>query len=310
LHCDTIYECEKQNVDLLNRELQFSLDKLPEQVRLCQCMAIFMPDDLRGEEAERCYDRHFARFRRQLELYPDRVAQVTETAAVSDLLRQRQYALMLTVEGGSALAGKLDNLYKLQNCGVKMMTLTWNAANEICGGAATDKGFTPFGLEVVALMEELGMAVDVSHLSDKGFYELCAFAKKPFVASHSNSRAVCGHRRNLTDDMFRQIAERGGLVGINYYREFIVPGGVTHSIDDLLRHVHHFLELGGEDVLALGSDMDGVVDIHPCLRSLDQVPRLRESLCGSGISAAVADKILFENAQRFFARLHSANEEN
>lgn len=106
-------------------------------------------------------------------------------------------------------------------------------------------------------MERQNIIVDVSHLNDEGFADLCKIASKPFIATHSNSRAICGHSRNLTDAQFCEIRDRGGIVGLNYYRNFIVDGGETTSISDLLKHVHHFLELGGENTIALGSDFDG-----------------------------------------------------
>jgi membrane dipeptidase len=183
-----------------------------------------------------------------------------------------------------------------------MMTLTWNAANEIAGGADTDEGFTAFGREVVRRMEQLGMAVDVSHLSDRAFWELCEFAEKPFVASHSNARAVCGHRRNLTDDMFKEIVRRGGVVGLNYSVNFLVNGGEGAGIDDLLRHAHHFLELGGSETLALGSDFDGT-DIPPEFDRLDKLDFLINAFDRSGIPPATVDAILFHNANRYLSSL-------
>lgn len=302
LHCDTLTECYKRRVGLRNSELHFSLDKLPEGYRLCQAMAVFMPDEYRGVDAEQYFDSVAAVLARELQKHGDEVCLVGNTAHIGHELDCRRFALMLTVEGGSALAGKLESLYKLHKLGVKMITLTWNAANEICGGAATDLGFTNFGRQVVAEMERLGIAVDVSHLSDRGFWELCDLTAKPFLASHSNARAICPHRRNLTDDMFRIIVKRGGVVGLNYYKAFIIDGGNTTSVEDLLRHLHHFLALGGEDIVALGSDFDGA-DLPDYINGLDKIGFLCEAMEKSGIPAKVVDKILFENAQRYFVNL-------
>jgi membrane dipeptidase len=161
-------------------------------------------------------------------------------------------------------------------------------------------GFTDVGREAVRRMEACGMVVDVSHISDEGFFELCKFSQKPFVASHSNARKICGHPRNLTDDMFTEIAGRGGLVGINYYGKFVRDGG-SGSVDDILRHIHHFLELGGEDVLALGSDFDGA-DMPDYLSGADKIHVLIDALRRSGIPETVVAKILSQNAIRFFGR--------
>lgn len=265
-------------------------------------MAIFMPDDYRGDAAEAWFDHVYAVYRREMAAHGDLVLPVDRGSQVRSALEERPFAAILTVEGGSALAGKRENLERLYGLGVRMMTLTWNAENELAGGAATQLGFTPLGREVVEGMERLGMAVDVSHLSDKGFWELCEFAERPFMASHSNARAVCGHRRNLTDDMFREIVRRGGVVGLNYSDNFIREGAGSKRIDDLLRHVFHFLELGGEDTLALGSDFDGT-DIPPYLDGLDKIGHLAEMLERSGIPAKTVDGILFENANRYFCEI-------
>lgn len=308
LHCDTLTECYSRGIGLNSGDMpHFALDRLPEGLRLCQMMAVFMPDGYRGQEAEDYFNNVYAVYRRQMDEHQGRITPVEDTARIEEALRNNTLAAVLTVEGGSALAGKLDNVRRLWDLGVRMMTLTWNAANEIAGGAATDQGFTSFGRQAVGEMERLGMVVDVSHLSDKGFWELCGFAQRPFVASHSNARAVCGHRRNLTDDMFKEMVDRKGLVGLNYYKSFIRDDGEDGDIGDLMRHVHHFLELGGQDVLALGSDFDGA-DMPPYLDGLDKIENLVAALERSGLAPDVVEKILFGNASRFFAALQSERE--
>lgn len=302
LHCDTLTECYKQGVGLINRSLVFSLDRLPETFRLCQAMAVFMPDELRGAAAVRYFDNVYMLFKKQLHIHRERITQVCDTATIKSAIEQKQFAAILTVEGGSVLAGALSRVKTLYDHGVRMMTLTWNAENEICGGANTKLGFTPFGRAVVGEMERLCMAVDVSHLSDAGFWELCEFAKKPFAASHSNARAICAHRRNLTDEMFCEIKTRGGVVGLNYCKSFIREDSASGSIDDLLWHVHHFLALGGEDTLALGSDFDGT-DLPDYIDSLHKLEFLIESLSKSGVPDSVIDKILFQNSNRYFVKI-------
>lgn len=303
LHCDTLTDGAAKGVGLISDKLaHFSLDRLPGGMRWCQCTAVFMPDELRGAQAERYFEQICDYYDEQCALYKRFITPVIDTAAVESALVETPFAFILTVEGGSALAGRLENLEKLHGRGVRMMTLTWNGANEIAGGAATDQGFTPLGREVVAGMERLRMVVDVSHLCDRAFWELCEFAQKPFAASHSNSRAVCGHRRNLTDEQFREIVRRGGVVGINYADMFLVDGGGSKTVDDLLRHIHRFLELGGERAVALGSDFDGA-DVPPYLEGLDKMGVLADTLERSGIPAGTVDDILFGNANRFFTAL-------
>lgn len=299
LHCDTISKAHRRELGLVNKELHLSLDKLPEHLRLCQAMAVFIPDEFRGRDAEEYFGAVLQHYNRQVRINKQKAVFVQDLEEIDDLLERYPLACILTVEGGAALAGKLENIKKLYGFGVRMMGLTWNGENELAGGCATDKGFSAFGRQAVREMETLGMVVDVSHLSDRGFEELRGFATRPFIASHSNARAVCNHRRNLTDAMFREIAKRGGIVGLNYYHSFIVEEGESATVDDLLRHVHHFLELGGEDVIALGSDYDGAY-IPDYLNSVEKVEFLLEALEKSGISVETVDKIAYENAKRFF----------
>ena len=285
LHCDTLSKLHKHGVEGW-RDLQFSPEKLPPGFRLRQLMAAYVPDSLRGERAE----EHFLRLAKLFH------------AEVTPALKSTPITAALSIEGGAALNSKLENIGRVRDMGVRLITLTWNAENELGGGAGTDIGLKAFGREAVAEMERLGIAVDASHLSDKAFRDLCETARKPFLASHSNSRAICDNRRNLTDAMFAEIARRGGIVGINFHRSFIREDGENGDITDLLKHVHHFLELGGEDTLALGSDFDGC-DTPDHLSDIGRLPWLAESLEKSGIPAATVDKIMFQNASRYFSVL-------
>lgn len=302
LHCDSLSVCHQRKTGLLDECLQLSPARLPDNLRLCQAMAVFMPDDLRGNDAVSYFDSVYKLYQEQL-IQLELIAKPVESfGMITQNLDYTQFSAFLTVEGGSVLAGDIARVEKLRRLGVRMMTLTWNAENELCGGAATDLGFTGFGRAAVAEMERVGMIVDCSHISDRGFWELCEFAEKPFVASHSNLRSVCGHRRNLTDDMFREISRRGGVVGLNYYRGFIREDGEHGSAGDLLRHVHRFLEIGGEKTLALGSDFDGA-DMPDYISGVEKLGELLESFERSGVPPDIVDAIAFGNAERYLRKM-------
>ena len=195
-------------------------------------------------------------FKEQLAQHAGLIEQVMDARDIRRIVDEGRCAAMFTVEGGSFLGEELDRVYEAADLGVKMITLTWNDKNAIASGNKTTDGLSFFGRDVVRTMEKRRVVVDVSHLNDRSFWEVLEVAERPLVASHSNSRKICAHPRNLTDDQFRAIVERGGLVGLNYCKRFLSEAGhVTH--DDVLRHVDHLLELGGEHVLALGSDYDG-----------------------------------------------------
>jgi membrane dipeptidase len=283
LHCDSLTRAYDNGWQLDDRRLDFTPRKLHPDRHWLQFMAIFIPDNLRGSAAREYFERVYAFYK-------------TQTAEH----RRHNLTTVLTVEGGAVLEGDPANVDALYAAGVRMLTLTWNAANELCGGVKSGGGFTGMGREAVRRMEACGMVADVSHISDEGFFELCGFAQEPFVASHSNARKICPHPRNLTDDMFREIVARKGLVGLNYCDDFILDGGGSVEAEDFIRHVHHFLALGGEDTLALGSDFDGA-DVPEYISDMAKTGFIIEEMRRSGIPEAVIEKICSQNAVRFFA---------
>ena len=303
LHCDTLtrslYRPAAPGHGPLNEpSAQLSLDRMPAGKRWVQCYAVFVPDDKRGAEGAAFFDHWAVVFAREMEREAHRVGWCRSGRELTETLDAGKFAALLTVEGGSALGGELERVETLWNAGVRMMTLTWNGKNELASGHDTAEGFSSFGREAVAAMEEKGILVDVSHLNDRGFEELLGIAKKPFVASHSNARSVCKHRRNLPDDFIREMVKRQGLIGLNYCQSFLSDEG-RGNLEDLWRHVERFLELGAEKCLALGSDYDGT-DIHSDLDSVEKALGLYDFLIRRGLPEETAEDILFGNAWRFF----------
>ena len=273
----------------------------------CQCFAAFIPDEARGDAAWALFERVRDVLARELDRSPDQLVQARSMAEVDAALDANKTAAVFTVEGASfleddgAAEARLD---ALAQAGVRMAALTWNAPNALGSGHDTADGLTAFGRVAVRELERRGIAVDVSHLNDAGFKDVCAVATRPFAASHSNARAVCGHVRNLADWQLRELAERGGVTGLNFCRDFLSDAHADPTPDDVLRHVDHVLETAGEDVLALGSDYDGC-DVPTWLDPCDRVGDLH-ALLASRFGKEVADKALFANAQAFFARLEGS----
>ncbi|MCI8423400.1 MAG: hypothetical protein HFF50_07710 [Lawsonibacter sp.] len=301
LHCDTLVPMEPgRRSDTLNDpNAHLSLSCLPKGVRWGQCFAIFLPDTLSREEAVAYYARHRDSFFRQMEKFCQWALPCRTAADIEAAWAQKKAAALLTVENGSVLAGDLDRVELLARDGVRMLTLTWNGANELGSGHSTDRGLTPFGREAVHALEEAGILLDVSHLNDRGLEELLSVARKPFVASHSNARAVCPHRRNLTDEQIRALVRRCCLIGLNYSVHFLREGGAGASREDLYQHILHFLELGAADCLALGSDFDGT-DVPDDLDSPGKVVCLWDFLLQKGLPAELCEKIMWKNALAFF----------
>ena len=322
LHCDTVDALALRDVsatfsdqlgnattgDLADNSLHLAGNRMRAvSDGWAQCYAVWVPDDLAGTSLSPLgfYDRCQHYFAGQMEAHPDVFAQARHAGDVEQALSAGKVAALLTVENATPVTS-LDVLDRMAADGVRMITLTWNGANQIAGGAQEPGGLTSFGKQVVRRMGELGITVDVSHLSDQGLADVLVATDAPLVASHSNARAMCNHPRNLTDSQFRAIAERGGLVGINYYRAFIreMSEGEAASptcevtFDELSAHIEHFLDLGGEKVLALGSDFDGS-EVPAWLDGCEQVPSLIDRLA-SRFGADIAHGIAYDNAASFF----------
>ena len=189
---------------------------------------------------------------------------------------------------------------------MRVLTLTWNGKNELGSGMACDEGLTPLGREALPLLEEAGIVVDVSHLSDSGFWEVQKRARRPFIATHSDSRAVCGHGRNLTDDQFRAVAAAGGVVGLNFSTHFLAADDPDPSYAALSAHLGHFLALGGEDAVALGSDYDGT-DVPSWLEPAERIGGLYGRVKAE-YGEKLAQKLFFQNAMAFFERYDARGE--
>ena len=303
LHCDTLTDMAQSGApDTMDDGTKaLSLSALPECVRWAQCFAVFVPDELRGADAIAYYEHWRGEFVRQTAKLSGRVRPCRGAADIERAWAAGKTAALLTVENGSVLAGSLDRVELLASHGVCAVTLTWNGANELGSGHDTGGGLTAFGVRAVRELERRGILVDASHLNDRGFADLLDAAEKPFLATHSNARAVCPHRRNLTDGMIREMARRGCLIGLNYYTRFLRDGGAPCTLDDLYRHIEHFLELGAGDCLALGSDFDGA-ETPDCLSSPARVAEAYGALLARGLSREALDGIFWKNALAFFRR--------
>lgn len=206
---------------------------------------------------------------------------------------------MFTLEGGGGLLADCDELFTLYKAGLRIMGFAWDT-NELASGASDecDEGLTDEGIRMARRCAELGITPDVSHLSDKSFYDLIKYYPLPIIATHSNFRDVCPHRRNLTYDMAREIVTRGGIIGLNLYPDFIKEENA--KIEDIIPHIEYHLERFGEDTLAFGFDIDGTdgkypIGINPDISLHDQVI----DMLLSRYPARLVEKIAGENVINF-----------
>jgi membrane dipeptidase len=229
------------------------------------------------------------------------VAAVTSVAEIRQAHTTGRLAVVLAVENASALEGDPDFVDVLFGRGVRMIGLTWNHSNALADGAleSTHQGLTLLGRTVLARIQDVGMIVDVSHLSEKSFWDVIAATRGPIVATHSNAAGLTLHPRNLTDDQLRAVAERGGVVGVNFVPTFL--GGA--SLAQVLEHVTYLVSVMGPDGVALGSDFDGFTGRVNGLEDVRRLPALTAGLLDRGYVPQTIRKILGENALRVFSKV-------
>jgi Zn-dependent dipeptidase, microsomal dipeptidase homolog len=216
---------------------------------------------------------------------------------IMQAFENNKIASIISIENGSVLQGQLSALRMFYKLGVRSICLTWNYANEIADGvkdARLDRGLTSFGREVVLEMNRLGMLVDVSHLSEKSFWDVMETAKAPLMASHSNSKAYCSHPRNLNNDQLNAIKLNSGFVGINLYPVFLNDSGKA-SLDDIVRHIEHIVSIVGEDHIGLGTDFDGIESLPEGIGGLQDINRIFERLLALNYSNSFVEKFAGDN---------------
>ena len=288
---------------LADSNAQVSADRMG-GVRWAQCYSIWIPDaegDLQSEiSAIEWYREAVAWFKRQMEEQSAAFTQVRRFSDIPSILEEGKVAAILTVENAACLDAGLEVVDEFERDGVLIAGVTWNYKNVLgSGNEYPDQGLSQLGREYVAALEEHGIVADVSHLNEKGFWELDEIATKPYVATHSNARSVCGHLRNLTDEQFGALTARGGVVGLNFHEGFVHDGGYAYTFDELSAHVDHWLSLGGEDHIALGSDRDGA-DVPTWLADCSGQQALFERF-EERFGLDVTRKLFYENALRFFS---------
>lgn len=277
MHCDTLMLAyfrdhdKPADADIFETPGSIDLDRLHRSGAMAQFFAAFLPSKKMFERwgVPQISDDDYISFCKQI--LDNSVAKHSDIAALACTAEdiRKNYAAgktsaVFTLEDGRAVDGKLENLKRFYDMGVRAISLTWNFEN--CFGypnstdpAIMNKGLTDFGKEAVAYMQQLGMLVDVSHLSDGGFYDVAKVCTKPFVATHSNARVVSPHPRNLTDDMLRTLGDAGGVAGINFCPQFLSADLTCKDsrAADMAANARHMADVGGMDCVAIGTDFDG-----------------------------------------------------
>ncbi|UZW14246.1 dipeptidase [Clostridium pasteurianum] len=300
-HCDTIskFMDNPHTSNLGKNNFSVDIQKLKGGNNLAQFFALFINSRLIDDPLEYCLAM-VDKFYTELKDNDDLIGFVKSYDELINNNNENKLSAFLTIEGGEALNGKLCNLRNFYRLGVRLITLTWNYPNEIgfpnSKKEYMERGLTKFGYEVLEEMNRLHMIIDVSHLSDRGFYDVAAASKRPFIASHSNSRFIANHPRNLTDSMIKELSNRGGIMGINFYNKFLGKS-TTSKIDDIILHIKHIYKIGGIDVIALGSDFDGI-DCDVEIKDTSEMYKLENELKKNGFNEDSIEKIFYKNALR------------
>ena len=301
LHCDTALELlghdERPERSLRKNDCHIDLERAGKLAGYCQCFACFttpfMQDWMKVSPVT-VFEKEIAILHKALEENKNVLSQAFTARDVEENLQKGIMSAIFTIEGPAGFdfdPGKLEELYKM---GFRITSLGWNEMNPLAGSNVTGGGLTDQGREYVKEAQRLGMIVDVSHISDKAFWDIMDVTQAPIVATHSNSRAVCNHSRNLTDDMFRAICQTGGVAGFNQYDAFV---GDKPTLDTACDHFIHFMELDPEGKhIALGGDLDGCEALSEGFSGVESYPDLADRLLIRGFSEENLYDIYWNNA--------------
>lgn len=293
LHCDTLSACEANGLSLYENNLHIDIKRGTALAAgpgcWSQVFACFLPDALSVDEAWALFLRQREVLLTALSLHPEQAS--TENSTICKAI--------LAIEGGRLIGNDHTKIKLLSKMGVRLLTLVWNGENDLARGASSPGkmlGLTAFGKEAIPTLEDNGIIVDISHLSDKGVEDVFSIAKKPVVATHSNARSICNHARNLNDQQLTHLIKTNGLCGINFFPPFVKEDSNDYTLQELHAHIDHILSLGGEDILAIGSDFDGA-SMPSFIPDISGLYSLYSAVVG-WYKKPVADKIFYKNARR------------
>lgn len=323
LHCDTlskIIETKESPMDynFINTNFHVDLNKLKCGNYLLQCFAVFVDTKNIRNPASKALDQ-IEIFHSLVNKYNGFMEQVFKYQDIEHNIKNGKLSAILTIEDGSLIGGDLNLLEAYYKLGVRIITLTWNYENDLgFPNVVIKKGDKIFsqrankflglkqkGIDFIKRMEELGIIIDVSHLSDGGFWDVYNNTQKPFIASHSNARKLCSHVRNLTDEMILAISKRGGVIGVNYNNDFLCNNGYEgnriSTVKAIANHIDYISSIGGIEVVALGSDFDGI-ECELEIKDASYMSMLESELRNRKYTNTEIEQIFYKNAMHLFAK--------
>ena len=302
-HCDTalvlLGDDLNQAGSLRKNSGHIDLERAVKLGGYAQCFACFttdIPELLHGISPIVLFERELATIQREVDKNSDLISIAYSVDEIEENRANGKMSAILTLEGTAGIGYNPELLEDLRAIGFRASSLGWNEKNPLTGSNVTGGGLTDLGREYVKEAQRLGMRVDVSHISDEGFWDILKITEAPILATHSNSRAVHNHSRNLTDDMFRAIRETGGVAGYNACRDFT---GKNPNLDTVCDHILHFMELDPDGKhIALGGDLDGVEAMPDGFEGVQSYPALARKLLDRGLTEENVMDIFWNNAIR------------
>ena len=304
LHCDTIMQLldHPDSGDLYRNTWKIDIEKLQKAHSKVQDFALFINLGETNDPYGR-YEEMRNLCTTQIHLYGEHIQHVLSYQDVESVYESGKIGALMSIEEGGVLGGDLDKLKQAYQDGVRLITLTWNYPNGLgephCG--EQHKKLTPKGIEFVEVMQDLGIIVDCSHLNDAGTEQLGDILDVSFVASHSNAREVTAHTRNLPDNLIKLIANKGGVIGLNFAQSFLGTSPVSR-IEDIVKHGLYLINKGGEDVVALGTDFDGIKP-NTEIKDASEMYRLYDAFKEAGLSVEQCEKLFWKNADRLLKEI-------
>ncbi len=306
-HCDTalalLGEDLNQAGSLRKNGLHIDLERASLLDGYAQCFGCFTTsprEEGGGVSPVVIFERELATIQREVNQNADRIAIAYSARDIEENRERGLMSAILTLEGTAGFGHDPALLEDLCAVGFRISSLGWNEQNPLTGSHKTGGGLTDQGREYVWEAQRLGMLIDVSHISDQGFWDMMEITDAPILATHSNSRAICDNSRNLTDEMFRAICQTGGLAGLNVCTAFL---GENPTLDTMCDHVFHFLELDPEGRhIALGGDLDGISETPEGFSGVESWPAFARRLLERGAGESIVHQIFWDNAMGVMRR--------
>ena len=304
LHCDTMMQLldHPDSGDLYRNTWKIDIEKLQKAHSKIQDFALFINMGETNDPYGR-YEEMRNLCVSQIHNYGEHIQHVLSYQDVESVYKSGKIGAIMSIEEGGVLGGDLNKLKQAYQDGVRLITLTWNYPNGLgephCG--EQHKKLTSKGVEFVEAMQELGIIVDCSHLNDAGTEQLGDILDVPFIASHSNARELRSHTRNLPDNLIRLIANKGGIIGLNFAQNFLGTSPISR-IEDIVKHGLYLIDKGGEDVVALGTDFDGIPP-NTEIEDMSQMSRLYDAFKEAGLSVEQCEKLFWKNADRLLKEI-------